>query len=109
MMDKLAKLLEIIENDSDVVRFKELERVIDQNKNIQRTYKKLLDAQKRVVQTEQRHDENAVIAQKNYEAMYSELVSYPPMQEYLDLIDLLNTDLSLIQQIIEQELSLDFD
>lgn len=108
-MDKLHHLLDTIQNDTDVRRFKELEKIIDQNKKIQQTYQKLLAAQKHLVQTSHDPSKDSVQAQKTYDEIYQELLSYPPMQEYLDLLELINNDLSLIQDIIENELDIHFD
>lgn len=108
-LDKLDKLVQVIRNDADIQRFKELETLIDQNEEIQKKYKKLLDAQKIMVQWEVKKHKDYQQAKEYYESLKAEILEYVIMEEYLDLLELINNDVDLIQSIIEEEISKDFD
>jgi len=108
-MDKLEQLLQLIRDDAQVRRFQELERVIDQNESLQTKYKILLDAQKDMVQAEVKKLPRYESSKNRYESLREELLDHPLMGEYLDLLEAINNDLSLIRTIIEEEINRDLD
>ncbi len=108
-MDKLEQLLQLIRDDAQVRRFQELEQVIDQNESLQTKYKILLDAQKDMVQAEVKKLPRYESSKNRYESLRDELLDHPLMGEYLDLLEAINNDLSLIRTIIEEEINRDLD
>jgi cell fate (sporulation/competence/biofilm development) regulator YlbF (YheA/YmcA/DUF963 family) len=108
-MRSLEVLLERIQSDPAVQRFRELEALIDADVELQRQYKALLDLQKRMVQRESSGHPDAPAAKEAYELAKNELLDHVLLGEYLALLEQLNDDLQGIQNIIEQELEHLFD
>ena len=108
-LSKLDLLLKEIQNDENIIRFKELEKVIDQNENLNKDFKDLLDLQKIMVQREAKQSKDLDIAKKNYDDQYKKVTSYLLVTEFLDLLEIINNDLNLIQTIIKEEIDKDFD
>ena len=108
-MDKLKKLLEAIKNDNEIIRFKELEKVIDHDTKLQKDFAILLELQKVMVQKEYKKDKKYKEAKEKYEKQKHKVMKYLLVEEYLDLLEDINNDLALIQTIIEQEINIDFD
>jgi cell fate (sporulation/competence/biofilm development) regulator YmcA (YheA/YmcA/DUF963 family) len=106
-MSKLDVLLQQIESDPAVKRFRELEELIDAE--LQRQYKALLDLQKRMVQREASGHPEASAAKDAYEEAKRRLLDHVLLEEYLTLLEQLNDDLQGIQNIIEHELEDLFD
>lgn len=76
---------------------------------MQNDYKKLLDLQKIMVNDREKNRKNLENSTKNYEDAKSNLTSNIVISEYLDLLDDINSDLQMIQNIIEFELGRDFE
>jgi cell fate (sporulation/competence/biofilm development) regulator YmcA (YheA/YmcA/DUF963 family) len=108
-LNKLSELVSLIKEDDHIIRFKELEDIIDHNKSIGQDYNKLLELQKTMVNKEYRKDKNYTLSKEKYEAQLQIVKDYPILEEYLDLLDEINSDLAMIKSIIEQEISKDFD
>lgn len=108
-MISLKNLISEIEQDESVIRFKILLRFVDQNENLKNDYKELLNLQKKMVNDREKNPENLEKSTQKYEKAKSDLTSNIVISEYLDLLDELNSDLQLIQNIIEFELSKDFE
>lgn len=108
-MKTLNKIVEAIQQDPNVKRFKELEAIIDQDANLQADYKSLLNAQKVMVQREVTKHKDYEDAKQHYESLKEKLLEHVLMSEYLDLLETLNEDIHLIQTIIEDEINIDFD
>ncbi len=108
-LDKLKELIKAIKNDNEVIRFKELEKVIDHNIALQEDFTILLDLQKEMVQKEYKKDKSHEKAKEDYEAQKHKVSQYLLVEEYLDILESINNDLALIQSIIEQEINIDFD
>lgn len=108
-MKTLDTLIQKIQEDPNVNRFKQLESIIDQDAELQAKYKDLLDAQKVMVQREVTKHKDYEDAKEHYEALKENLLEHVLMSEYLDLLELLNEDINLIQSIIEEEINKDFD
>lgn len=107
-LTKLKELISLIQNDDTVKRFKQLEDTIDHNKEINETFKELLELQKQLVQGEESKDSRTESIRQDYQNKYDELTSFYVLNEYLDLLELINNDLQLITSIIENEINLDF-
>jgi cell fate (sporulation/competence/biofilm development) regulator YmcA (YheA/YmcA/DUF963 family) len=108
-MNSLQELIKILKDDEEIRRFQELEKVIDQDSNIKHEYQQLLDYQKDMVQKQYKKSKLYPEAKKKYDQAFASILSYPVMEEYLDLLEQINADLHLIQSIIETEINIDFD
>lgn len=108
-MNKVDILINEIKNDETIKRFKLLENVIDQDKNINDNFKKLLDLQKIMVNDREKNKENFEVSKKIYETAKTALTSNIVISEYLDLLEEVNYDLQMIQSIIANEISADFE
>lgn len=98
-----------MKDDEQVVRFKELESIIDHNQSIRDDFNQLLHLQKRMVQKETLKSSDYLIAKEEYEKQLQLVLNYPIVEEYLELLDMINSDLSIIKSIIESEIAKDFD
>ena len=108
-MRNLQELIQLISEDDKIQRFKELEKIIDHNKSIREDYDLLLQLQKVMVNKEYKKDKNYNEAKTEYESQLEKVRDYPILEEYLDLLEEINSDLSMIKTIIEQEIAKDFD
>ena len=108
-LSKLKELILLIKNDEQIRRFKELEKVIDHNKSIKADYDKLLDMQKNMVKQEYENSATLPEAKRKYDLQLQVVLKYPIIEEYLDLLEMVNNDISLIKNIIEEEIAIDFD
>jgi cell fate (sporulation/competence/biofilm development) regulator YmcA (YheA/YmcA/DUF963 family) len=108
-LSKLQELINQIKKDEQIIRFQELENIIDHNKSITTDYNQLLDLQKVMVKKEFEQSSSLPQAKEEYDIQLQKVLKYPIIEEYLDLLEIINNDLSLIKRIIEQEIALDFD
>jgi len=108
-LSKLDELIQLIQNDEQIQRFKELELVIDHNQDIQEKFNKLLELQKRMVQQEVQKHKNYPQSKTAYDKAYQDLRENLLVEEYLELLEYINNDINFIQSIIEQEIAKDFD
>lgn len=109
MLSKLSELITEIKNDEQIQRFKELEKVIDHNESLREDFNTLLNYQKVMVGKEYKKDSSVDEAREKYEKQLEVVLAYPVIEEYLELLDLINSDLRMIRSIIEQEIAKDFD
>ena len=108
-MKTLNKLIQVIQSDTTIQRFQTLERIIDQDENLQQEYRDLLDLQKIMVQRDIKKHPGYEQAKQDYETAKEHLLEHVLMSEYLDLLELINEDVNLIQALIEDEINKDFD
>jgi len=101
-------LLKEIANDAVVKRFKELEKIIDNDHLLNKDYHDLLELQKIMVNKQEKNSKGLDLAVKNYENAKENILKYVIINEYLDLLEEINYDLGLIQQIITEEINMDF-
>ena len=108
-LNSLKELINLLKDDQEIRRFQELEKVIDQDENIKKEYHQLLNLQKDMVQKEFKKSNKYQEAKTKYDQAFQKILTYPIMEEYLDLLEQINSDLNLIQTIIEEEINIDFD
>jgi len=108
-LNSLKKLINELQKDESISRFKILLRFVDQDKKMQNDYKNLLELQKKMVNDREKNRKNLENSTKNYELAKSNLTSNIVISEYLELLNDINSDLQMIQNIIEFELSRDFE
>lgn len=103
-MDKLQSLLTSLNENKNIIRFKELELAIKTNETLNNQYKELIIVQKKVVNNEHYNLKNQDL-KTEYINKLNELKMNPIIDEYLELIDLINEDILMITSIIEDEIS----
>ena len=108
-MNKLDLLINEITDDSVVKRFKELEKIIDNDQLLKTDYSNLLELQKVMVNKREKKSEDLSLAIKNYEKAKENVMKHIIIEEYLELLEEVNYDLGLIQKIISEEINIDFE
>ncbi len=108
-MNSLKKLINELQKDELILRFKKLEEVIDQDKEINKNYKKLLELQKKMVHDREKNRSNFENSTREYEIAKTALTSNFVISEYIELLEEINYDLQMIQKIIGTEISADFE
>lgn len=108
-MNSLNELINLLATEENILRFKELEKAIDRNKELKQEFEYMLHLQKVMVQKEHNKDNSFDIAEEEYTKQRTKIMDFYIINEYLDLLDLINNDLNMIQSIIESEISIDFD
>jgi len=112
MVKKLSKLIELInaiKQDDNVIRFKELENLIDADENLKSEYIKLIDLQKVMVQDDARSSNKLEQSKIQYNEQLDKVMNHLLMGEYLDTVEVVNNDLQMIKSIILNEISADFE
>ncbi len=108
-MNSLKNLINELENDDLIIRFKKLENIIDQDKEINKNFKNLLELQKKMVNDREKNPSNFENSSKLYKIAKSALTSNIIISEYIELLEDINYDLQMIQNIIGTEISADFE
>ncbi|KFZ27131.1 MAG: hypothetical protein KQ78_00590 [Candidatus Izimaplasma bacterium HR2] len=108
-MNSLKNLINELENDELIVRFKKIENIIDQDNAINKNFKNLLELQKKMVNDREKNPRNFENSSKLYEIAKSALTSNIIISEYIELLEDINYDLQMIQNIIGTEISADFE
>lgn len=108
LLSKLQELIGALKEDHNVIRFQELEALINQNVDLQKDYQTLLEYQKILVQKKEKKQEfhNEEL---RYNNQYEKVMNYYFMEEYLELVEVINNDLQLIKQIITDEINMNLD
>lgn len=105
-MNKKEELLESIKELPLVKRIHELESYIDNNKRINELFKNLKEVSKQMVISKHiGHFENYKIYKEEYDEIKKECISYPFVEEYLDLLDEANELVKEISFIIEKDIN----
>jgi len=108
-LNKLDNLISEIANDPVVKRFKELERIIDNDQSLKSDYNDLLELQKVMINKREKQSKDLNLAVNDYEIAKENVMKHIVLNEYLDLLEDINYDLGLIQKIITEEINIDFE
>lgn len=108
-MDSLDKLIKEIESNSLVKRFKQLEKIIDNDHLLNQDFKDLLELQKTMVNKREKQSKDFKLAESNYNIAKENVLKHMILSEYLDLLKDINYDLNMIQKIISEEINIDFE
>lgn len=86
----------------EVQRLQALEKVLDNNEQLQSLISKLKKKQKQMVNSKEFHQPKQYNTyKKEYEDLYSQIMDFPFVEEYIELLQKVNDDLSLVSQKIE--------
>ena len=90
----------------EVKRIKELEPYIDNNKEIKAKFKELKEIQKQMVNSKEYNQFNQLKALKvDYELKRKELLNLPFVEEYLELLDIVDNMLVTLADGIENNIN----
>jgi len=90
----------------EVIRIKELEHYIDTNADIQKTFNELKDKQKQMMNAKEFNQLNQYHEYLNeYKAIKAELLDLPFVEEYLELLEVVNNMLVDLTKSIENKIN----
>lgn len=105
-MNNKEKLLTDIKNDDSVKRCHELERMIDENKEIKSLLNKKKHISKEMVAARHIGLTNTYNDYKRqYDEIDKEIAKYPFVNEYLELLDYLYNDLEIMTDYITSKIN----
>lgn len=102
---KIDELINLISNQEEVKRYKEIERALHENDYIKCKLEEFRKLQKRMVIYEHKQNELPVEINQRYDKLYNELINIPIFNEYLTLQEEINELLQTITSIIETEIN----
>ena len=108
-MRSLNNLIKSLSEDPLIKRYKELEKIIDNDQQLNKDYADLLNLQKIMVNKREKRSKDLNEAKKNYDLAKSNVEKHLILSEYLDLLEQVNYDLGLVQKIISEEVNTDFE
>ena len=108
-MNKLDKLIKLIKEDEKVIRYQQLEKIIDQNIKLHQMYHDLIELQKSMVQAEHQKKQDYKTKKERYESQLLTIQDYPLLSEFLSLQNEINDEIVLIVNMVESEINKDFD
>ena len=104
-LSNIDKLQNYFSNLDETKRFKELENYIKNNKKIKKLYDDMLEKQKQLVNAKEfNQKEQAKIYEEEYNKLQQELLDMPFVEEFLELVDILNSKLNIISSELEDKL-----
>lgn len=101
----MNNLLDFLKNTEELKKLQELNDYFYQNRELYDKIELMKELQRKYIVSKSKGDlEVASIAKKNYEDMVSEIIDYPFVEEYFDLLNLFHNTLELIEKEMEKEL-----
>ena len=108
-MTEKEKMIEMILKNEEIQRYKRIEKVINNNKQLKAKVNQLKAVQKQLINAKQIEKTQAIIEFENrYNALLNEIESYPLMSDYMALQGDINEMLQQVQMIIEEGIEKDF-
>lgn len=90
----------------EIKRLKELEFVLDSNPQLNEKILALKDKQKQMVNAKEYHQlKQYNVYSSEYDQIYQEILDFPFVEEYLDLLEIVNNELLNITNIIEKKIN----
>ncbi|PKK96555.1 MAG: hypothetical protein CVV58_05760 [Tenericutes bacterium HGW-Tenericutes-3] len=109
-MTEKEKLIDLVIQNEEIQRYKRIEKVINDNKNLKAKFNQLKAIQKQMINAKQIGKQQAIIEfEKRYQTLLDEIESYPLMSDYLALQGDINEMLQQVQSIIEEGIEKDFN
>ena len=104
-MSNINELKDYISNLEETKRFKELEKYINNNEKIKKLYDEMILKQKQLVNAKEfGQEEQARIYEEEYNKLKQELLDLPFVEEFLELVDIINSKLDIISSELEEKL-----
>ena len=105
-MSEIDKLLQLIEDDPVVIRYRQIEEKMNLSKEVKREINQLKAIQKQLINARHIGKTEAIKKfEKDYDEKLLAIESYPLMSEYLSLQEEINDMLQTVLQIIEDGLN----
>lgn len=102
----MNKLKEEFQNTELVKRIQGLEKIIDNNPELNQKLDLLKDLQKKMVNAKEFNQINQYkVYKEEYDTLYNEVLEFPFVEEYLELLDEANNTLLDICYIIENKIN----
>lgn len=109
-MTEKEKLIQMIEEDEEIQRYKRIELAINQNRELKAKFNELKSVQKQLVNAKHIGKKEAIDAfQTRYDALYEAIEAYPLMSDYLALQSDINDMIQSIVGILEEGIEKDFE
>lgn len=108
-MKTLNNLVKELQNNDQIIRFRQLEDVIFNNSNLLEQYQLMNKKQKKMVNDKEFGRKNYEISKKDYETHKEELMTNIVVGEYLTLLSDINNDLQFIENIISYQINKEFE
>jgi cell fate (sporulation/competence/biofilm development) regulator YmcA (YheA/YmcA/DUF963 family) len=105
VLEKLDELIELLHNQEEIPRFKEIEKQLNQNSYIQSRVNEYKRWQQKVVLVENKNQELPKETSDKLDRLYHELFDIPIYNEYSLLQEEINDVLQQISFILEEELN----
>lgn len=102
----MNNIKEYFQSIPEVIRIKELEHYIDTNSDIQKTFNELKDKQKQMVNAKEYNQTNQYkIYFEEYQDIRARLLDLPFVEEYLELLEIVNNMLNDLTYSIEGKIN----
>ncbi|MBN2299855.1 MAG: YlbF family regulator [Acholeplasmataceae bacterium] len=109
-MTEKDKLIRMILENEDVIRYKKIEKIINNDKKLKTQMSQLKAIQKQLINAKQIEKKQAIIElESRYQMLLKEIEETPLMSDYLALQGDINEMLHSIQDIIEAGIEKDFE
>lgn len=104
-MNKIDDLKNYFSNLEEVKRLHELEPYIKNNKAINEKFDLLINKQKQIVNAKEFNQSNQLkIYEEEYKKIKEELYALPFVEEYIELVELINNKLEDLKYYLEKKL-----
>lgn len=105
-MKSKEKIIEYFNNLPEVIRLKELKNYIESNKNITTKFEEIKDIQKKIVNAKEFNQFNQLkVYELEYKKLNEELLNIPFVEEYLELMDYVNSIILNLEKELEFNLN----
>ena len=105
MSNRIDEIKNELLGKPEVIRFKELEGYINKNERINTLFSQVKEKQKQMINAKEFNQHNQYnIYNKEYNDLLNELYNLPFVEEYLELVDIINQKLGSLSFLIEKEL-----
>lgn len=109
-MTEREKLIQMVLENESIARYKRIEQLINDNKELKNKIGELKNIQKQLVNAKEIGKTEAISTfQKRYDSLLESIEEYPLMSDYLALQSEINEMLQTIVSIIEDGIEKDFE
>jgi len=109
-MSEKEKLIQLIENNEVIQRYKKIEGIVNKDKMLKRKINQLKTIQKQLINAKEISKTHAIEKfQSEYDKLLEEIEEYPLMAEYLDLQEEINQVIKDVIGIIETTINKTID
>ena len=103
--EHLEQLISLLKNDQNLLRYKELEKIINQNEFIKKTLSEAKNLQKQIINLKKINKKEALNQTlANYKSLMEQINDYPLVVEYLELQSYFNDLLQDVTALIQSEI-----